>query len=117
MPHVLLEGAIDAADLQQALEPTAVQTGAGVRKTRGVFLGRDGQTLLVESTVVEGGVNRSFLTRIERKQEGHVSVRIEPTTPVERTAGVARTVAWIADRVLDATPGARRIQTNIPDDA
>lgn len=115
MPHVQLEGTIDAAHLQRALTPAAEPTGAGVRKSRDAFLGRDGHTLLVETTVVEGGVNRSFLTRIERKQDGRYSVRIDPATPVERTAGVARSVAWIAARVLEASPGARRVHTNIPD--
>ena len=114
MPHVTLEGILDLAALQHTLSPAQERTETGVRRIKNAYLNAPGDTLLLETLVMEAGASRMFFLRISTRNPGRYTIRIEPIVTVDRTGGVIDTVAWLARRILADQPGCTVTRTNIP---
>lgn len=114
MPHVTLNGPLDLTVLQRTLSPALERTPTGARRLKNAYLNGSGCTLLLETLVMESGISRAFFLRIDAKEPGRSTVRIEPMVAVDRTGGVIDTVAWLARRILADHPSCTLAHSNIP---
>ena len=99
MPHVVLKGKIEVTDVFRKLEPFLARSENGILRTTNAFIDRDGKSILVESLVIEGSKKTQFFTMISGREDG-VVVRISPVVEVEKTHGVKKIIAVIANQLL-----------------
>jgi hypothetical protein len=111
VPHILLEGRARLADLQARHRPFAARDGERLVKVERFYADARGEAALIEALVVEQGHTQRFLVQVTARPDGF-SVRLEPMTDPEKTAGVKRALALVADRLREAG-GLRYGSTNI----
>ncbi len=111
MPHVVLEGRVTIDDCQARFERFVVREGDLLVKVERFYRERDARSALVETLVVDRGHTQKFFIQLSPKGEG-ITVRLEPLTDPEKTAGVKRALALIAHRIREAT-GCAYGRTNI----
>ena len=111
MPHILLEGRVALADLQAKHRPFAARDGDRLVKVDRFYADATGEAALIETLVVEQGHTQRFLVQVTARADG-LSVRLEPMTDPEKTPGVKRALALVADRLREAG-GLRYGSTNI----
>jgi len=114
VPHVVLEGHITIDDAARHFEPFVVRERDLVIKAERFYRERDGRAALVEMVVVRPGHTQKFFIQLSPRDEG-LTVRLEPLTDPEKTPGVRRSIAHVAQRLAVAT-GARYGNTNIDHD-
>jgi hypothetical protein len=113
MPHVIIEGPVDLEALHRSISPALERMPDGLRRLKNAYLDPRGTTLLLETLVMEGGVGRNFLVRVDRKPAHRHSVRLDPMVSVDRTRGVIAAVAWVARLILERCPKTALHATNI----
>jgi hypothetical protein len=113
VPHILLEGSARIADLQARHRPFAVREGDRLVKVERFYADAKAEAALVEALVVEQGHTQRFLVQVTARPGG-LSVRLEPMTDPEKTPGVKRALAVVADRLRE-TGGLSYGSTNIPE--
>jgi hypothetical protein len=101
VPHILLEGRVRLADLQARHQPFAAREGDRLVKVDRFYADARGEAALLEALVVERGHTQRFLVQVAARPGG-LSVRLEPMTDPEKTAGVKRALALVADRLREA---------------
>jgi hypothetical protein len=99
VPHVVLKGKIEVAQVFRKLEPFLIRSETGVLRTANAYIDRDEKSILVESLVIEGSKKTQFFTMISGREDG-VVVRISPVVEVEKSYGVKKIIAEIATRLL-----------------
>jgi hypothetical protein len=115
MPHVVIE---DAADLVTACKgiatPQVVRDGSQILKVIDLYLNRVAHTALVDCVVVEkgDGSSQSFFVQLAQK-ERQITVRLLPATDPEKTVGVKRVMALIAQQIRATVAGSRFGKTNL----
>ena len=116
MPHVVLEGAVDAEAIRLAFRPQFHRAGEEIVRVEELYVQRDGAELLFDVLVVEGRHRQRFFVQLLRREAGGGTVRLLPQTDPEKTPGVKRAVGIVAGFVRDLRPGACRFgATNIGD--
>jgi len=113
VPHILVEGTLTLDDLARRHAPFAARLGACVVKCDRFYLETGGRTALVEALVAESGHTQRFFVRLQARDDG-VMVRCEPLTDPEKSTGVKRALALVAERVRAAC-GGRYGVTNLAD--
>ena len=113
MPHILVEGRIPLGDVARRHAPWSDRQGDWLVKFDRLYLETSGRAALVEALVVDRGHPQRFLVSLQAREDG-VMVRCEPLTDPEKTAGVKRALALMAER-LRAESGGRYGTTNIPE--
>jgi len=113
MPHVIIEGPIDLEALHRSISPALERMTDGLRRLKNAYLDQRETTLLLETLVMEGGVGRIFLVRVDRKSAHRHSVRLDPIVSVDRTCGVIGAVAWVGRLILEQCPKTALCATNI----
>jgi hypothetical protein len=113
VPHVLLEGSASIPSLQSAHRPFAVREGDRLVKVERFYADERGVAALVETLVVERAHTQRFFILVAARPGG-LSVRLEPLTDPEKSPGVKRALAIVAERLRRAT-GGRYGSTNIPE--
>ena len=98
MPHVVLEGRVNLDECASYLEPFVFREGELVVKVDRFYRERGGRAALLETLVVDRGHTQKFFIQLSAKQEG-LTLRLEPLTDPEKTAGVRRAIALIAGRI------------------
>jgi len=111
VPHVLLEGRASIAQLQAAHQPFTVREGERLVKVERFYADGRGEAALVETLVVESGHTQKFFILVSARPGG-LAVRLEPMTDPEKSPGVKRALAIVAERLRRAT-GGRYGSTNI----
>jgi hypothetical protein len=114
MPHVVIE---DAPDLRAAclgVQPSLARTGSDILKVVDTYLNTAGRTALVECLAVEGGKSQAFFVQLSSKGQ-QITVRLLPATDPEKTDGVKRLMATIAQCVRTTATGSRYGKTNLQD--
>jgi hypothetical protein len=108
LPHVVLEGR-EARDGRLVIdefaarfEPFVVREQDLLVKAERLYRERDGRAALVEVVVVERGFTQKFFIQLSPKDAG-VTVRLEPLTDPEKTAGVRRAIALLAHRIVEVS--------------
>lgn len=113
MPHILVQGSIALDDVARRHAPWSDRRGDLLVKFDRLYLETAGRAALVEALVVDRGHPQRFFVALQAREDG-VMVRLEPLTDPEKTAGVKRALALVADR-LRAESGGRYGATNIPE--
>ncbi len=104
---------MDLERFARAFEPRLIRRDGDVLRTLGAFLSLDGRALLIEALVVEAGRKQAFYIKIASHGAGGASVRIDPQTRPERSAGVRDLVAEVGADLLRRSPQARLGATNL----
>ena len=111
MPHVVLEGRITIDDAARIFEPFVAREGELIVKAERFYREADGRAALIEMVVVEAGHTQKFFIQLSPRDSG-LTVRLEPLTDPEKTPGVRRAIAQVAQRLRTAS-GATYGKTNI----
>jgi hypothetical protein len=111
MPHLVLSGTVDLANVAVKFDSRVERWGPAVLKTEGLWLRSDRLALLVEGVVVEHS-RPLHPVAVVSAHHGDTSVRLWPVVLVERTAAVQRWLASIAGE-LQRLGGGRLKTTNI----
>ncbi len=98
-------------DCQERFEPFVVRDGELLVKVERFYRERDARGALLETLVVDRGHVQKFFIHLSPKGDG-ITVRLEPLTDPEKTAGVKRALALVANRIREAT-GCAYGRTNI----
>jgi hypothetical protein len=113
MPHVVIEDASDLAIACQGVTtPQVVREGGQILKVIDVYLNRAAHTALVDCVVVEDGRSQAFFVQLAQK-ERQITVRLLPATDPDKTVGVKRVMALIAQRIRATVAGSRFGKTNL----
>ena len=102
LPDVVLSGAITIDECQRHFTPFVRRDGECIVKAERFYRERDGQAALVEMLVVDRGHAQKFFIHLSRR-DGGVTVRLEPLTDPEKTPGVRRALAAVAELYARAT--------------
>ena len=113
MPHILVEGTIPLDEVARRHAPWSDRQGDLLVKFDRLYLETGARAALVEALVVDRGHPQRFFVALQAR-DGGVMVRCEPLTDPEKTAGVKRALALVAER-LRAASGGRYGTTNIPE--
>lgn len=111
MPHILIEGANALGEVARRHAPWSDRRGDLLVKFDRLYLETMGRAALVEALVVDRGHPQRFFVALQARDEG-IMVRLEPLTDPEKTVGVKRALALMADR-LRSESGGRYGATNI----
>jgi hypothetical protein len=111
VPHVVLEGPITIDVATRTFAPFVARDGDLVIKAERLYRERDSRAALVEMVVVEAGHTQKFFIQLSPRESG-LTVRLEPLTDPEKTAGVRHAIARLAHALRSAT-GASYGRTNI----
>jgi hypothetical protein len=85
-----------------------------ILKVVDLYLNRSGHTALVDCVVVEDGRAQAFFVQLAQKDR-QITVRLLAATDPEKTVGVKRVIALIAQQLHEATVGSRFGPTNLQD--
>jgi hypothetical protein len=111
VPHILLEGRASIRELQAAHRPFALREGERLVKVERFYADERGEAALVETLVVERSHTQKFFILVAARPGG-LAVRLEPMTDPEKSPGVKRALAIVAERLRRAIDG-RYGSTNI----
>ncbi len=112
MPHVVIEEALDLGTACQGIELATVRNGSEFLKLGDVYLNRSSHSALVDCVVVEEGRTQHFFVQLSQKDR-QITVRLLPATDPEKTDGVKRVMALIAEQLHQSTAGSRFGKTNL----
>ncbi|GJM44282.1 MAG: hypothetical protein DHS20C21_11240 [Gemmatimonadota bacterium] len=112
MPHVVIEGQVDVGEFFRGLEPIQERDSSGIRKITDAYVNTKGNSVLLESVVVENGLTQKFMIAVSTKGAG-VTVRLLPLTDPEKTPGVKQLMADVARQIIARFPGATFGKTNL----
>jgi len=98
MPHVVLLGSVSIQDCVGRLEPLVVREGDLVVKTDRCYRETRDRAALIETLVVDRGHTQKFFIQLSGNKDG-LTVRLEPLTDPEKSPGVRRAIALVADRI------------------
>lgn len=114
MPHVVLKGTADLGALATSIAEIMDREEDRILKTTRAYRSIDGNTLLLEALAIETGEQRPFFAIVDTRDDGFV-VRLHEQTEVEKTDGVKRLLALVAQRILEAEQGLSVGETNLGD--
>jgi hypothetical protein len=114
MPHAEIRGPVSLVAFHAGFAPRAFREADTVTRAGEAFLSHDARSLLLEVTVVEGFLRQVFFLICTQRENGAM-VRLLPRTSPEKTAGVKRSVAWVARWLQSATPSSSVGATNLAD--
>jgi len=98
---VVLQGRVTLDECQARFEPFVDRQGDLLIKVERFYRERDGRAALLETLVVDRGHTQKFFIQLSPKGDG-LTVRLEPLTDPEKTAGVRRALALVAHRIRTA---------------
>jgi hypothetical protein len=112
MPHVVLNGTTEMIDIFQQLSPIMIRHEKTLLKTSDKYINFNETSILVESLAIEEGNKIGFLVLIGKRKDGLV-VRIYPEFTIEKTNGVKKILASIAEQLLERFSELKIGKTNI----
>ncbi len=112
MPHVQIVGACRIRDLIAPLTGYLESAPPLVLKVAVVYIDPRETQLLLEAIAVEGYLRQSFFLLVRQESDG-VLIRCHPFCAVQKTDGVKRLIARVAQRCLQCCPGSHTGNTNL----
>jgi len=95
---VVLDGQVDLRQFWEAFAPLQLQGDPAIQVQQ-CLLSNDERLALLPSLTVDRGRPQRFLVAVHRRDDGQITVGVSPITDPERTLGVKRTVALVAEAV------------------
>lgn len=105
---------IDLEAYWRSFEPAVEREADRVLKLEHCYLSGDRGHLLVTAFTIENRIRRKFAVHVGAN-EGGATVRLDRLIEPERTPGVLRVVAMVAERLRARSPGASIAQHNLGD--
>ena len=112
MPHVVLTGTTEMVDVFRQLSPIMIRYENTLLKTSDKYINFNQTSILVESLAIEDGNKISFLVLLGKRKDGLV-IRIYPAFAIEKTNGVKKILATIAQQLLERFSELKIGKTNI----
>jgi len=112
LPHVVLTGDITLRDVFEKIEAFVVREDKNILKISDKFINQDETSILVESFAIEDKNKANFLVLLSKREDGLV-VRLYPQVDVEKTDGVKKILAKIADNLIAVFPSLKVGKTNL----
>jgi len=112
MPHVVLNGTVEMIDIFQQLSPIMIRYEKTLLKTSDKYMNFNETSILVESLAIEDGNKIGFLVLLGKREDGIV-VRIYPEFGIEKTNGVKKILASIAQQLLEQISELKIGKTNL----
>ena len=103
MPHIVLDGVVNAERFFESFHPTQERAEAEILKTQDIFISRDRKMLLIEAIAIEDGPPQRFFIQAAVK-DNRTTVRIYPGTDPVKTAGVKKLLAIVAKLMREQHP-------------
>jgi hypothetical protein len=114
MPHIVLEGTVDLKTYYSRYAPASLKSGNDIFKFQNIFINQAGDTLLIEALAIESGHINRFFIQIVGRGDG-ATIKIYPGTDPEKTGGVKKMLAHVAQQLKDMNAGASYGTTNLKD--
>ncbi len=114
MPNVTIQGPIDLRQIIIRRPEMFLRDPDGIKRISEYYINTECTKLLLEALVIEPGKKQQFFIQVCKKSNGAM-VRLEPTSPVEKTVGVKRLMGQVAFAIRSLFPGSRYAKTNIAD--
>jgi len=112
MPHIQIIGSARLEQLAERFEALHIRYGEAVLKTTAFYLNPRDRMALVQALVAEPRINRKFYVLLVEKHDG-LMVRLDPLTDPEKTDGVKRLLAAVADWIRRLSPESTYGATNL----
>ena len=112
MPHVILNTNQTIEQIFARFEPYAVQEAANRYKVEEAYLSHTRSTVLLRCITIERGFNKTFFLRLVQK-DNSITVGLDLLNPPDKSDGVKRLIAIVAQRILLSAPGSSIASTNI----
>lgn len=114
MPHIVLENINSTKAAFDAVQPFASKIDGGILKVVDKYINASEQSALIESLAIENGVNQNFFVQLSQKKSS-LTVRLLPRTDPEKTNGVKRIMANIAQQIKATDSVIEYGKTNLED--
>ena len=111
MPHVVLLGPAGLQDWVGRFEPFVIREDDLVVRIDRCYRETRDRTALIETLVVDRGHTQKFFIQVSVR-EGGLTVRLEPLTDPEKSSGVRRAIALVANQIRRLT-GCQYGSTNL----
>lgn len=116
MPHVILKGDVKEIDLSEVLFPVAEENEAWRIKIKDVYVEKKNTRALLSTVVVEEDHPQSFYILVAKNEaQAELSIRLDPSTDPIKTRGVKRSIAVVANSILQARGDLSVARHNIND--
>lgn len=113
MPHVVFAGKLHLQEWSKLFNPLRDESGEWVIKIKEIYVEQKGKQALLPVTVVEEGHPQSFYLRISCHNIEEITVRIDFETDPIKTRGVKRSVALLAEAILQTNINLNVIRHNL----
>lgn len=112
MPHVILSGPSDFPGLFENFQPFRADANGWIIKVKNCLKSTDSRLLVFDCTAVRSGFSQDYYIRAEDKA-GSITVRVDPYMRIERNEGVQRTIAALAHWIMQGSPAASMMKSNL----
>lgn len=105
MPHVVLSGRFLLSEWRQDFSALREQTQDWIIKVDELYVEHGGVRAILPAAVIEEGHPQNFYIRVASAdlQQRH-TIRLDPLTDPIKTKGVKRSIAVIAEALMDRIP-------------
>lgn len=114
MPHIVMEGPVDIEAFFRGFQSWNRQAPGEILKLRDCYLSQSGDTVLIEALCVEGGPPNRFLVQVSQQGE-RTTVRVYPGNDPEKTSGLKKILAVVAEAIKNRNPQTGYGSTNLGD--
>lgn len=112
MPHVVLNGSVQVKDIFTNIKPIFIRLENNVIKTSESFISRNESSMIIKTLSIEKEKKISFLILINNRDDG-VVIRLYPDFEIPKTSGVKKSLAEIANQILNEYEGLSVGKTNL----
>lgn len=106
MPHIIIEGPASLEQFYRNFRPIEVREQPMIMKIKEVYLNPERARLLLECLVVEDRTPNNFYM-VAAEKEGKISIHLDALTDPEKTDGVKRLIAIVAQTFKTQHPECR----------
>ncbi|MEW6235844.1 MAG: hypothetical protein AB1656_10695 [Candidatus Omnitrophota bacterium] len=102
MPHVIFKGEISLKDWCESFNPFQEENKNWLIKIEDAYCESKGRRAILPVVVVEEGHSQSFYLKLSMNEAlRQITVKLDPATDPIKTRGVKRSVALVAEKILD----------------
>jgi hypothetical protein len=116
VPHIVISGNLDFENIYREFEKNIhiLDSKTIIIKYSDCLLNKDKNIILVNTVVIENQKSMAFYIMIMRK-ENQITIRLDPFTDSEKTFGVKKSLALIAEKILERGYNLKITKTNLQD--
>ncbi len=106
MPHIILNGNVSIVEIGRKFPVIKEEKTEWLIKIDEVYVERSGGRALMPTVVVEEGHSQTYYIRISvNESSGFLTVRLDSSTDPIKTRGVKRSIAVVAETIVQLTDG------------